>query len=276
MGRAIDASLDAPGSWADGVAAAATAVVAESCGVRVRLGGPLAPCERLHGSASPSSIPLRAASANGSTVTLNIFTDLAHRTDDRKRLTLLQVAMENRLHVLDTTLARVAVEPGRPELWRALARAELTLVRERGELALVATPESSRVRRALSALESEVIAALAAGAQNKRIAANLQCSPGTISRVVSHAAAKLGVTRIEALRVHSILMGRPAVPEVRAQLLTATERDVLALVCQGLSNDAIARARQRSPRTVANQIASVLRKTRMPSRRALAAARWDA
>jgi DNA-binding NarL/FixJ family response regulator len=48
--------------------------------------------------------------------------------------------------------------------------------------------------------------------------------------------------------------------------LTSAERDVLARVARGQSNAAIARARKTSVRTVANQVASLLRKTGASSR----------
>lgn len=48
--------------------------------------------------------------------------------------------------------------------------------------------------------------------------------------------------------------------------LTAAEREVLARVVRGESNAAIAKARKTSERTVANQVASLLRKTGARSR----------
>ncbi len=48
--------------------------------------------------------------------------------------------------------------------------------------------------------------------------------------------------------------------------LTAAERDVLARIASGASNAAIARARKASVRTVANQVASLLRKLGAASR----------
>ena len=48
--------------------------------------------------------------------------------------------------------------------------------------------------------------------------------------------------------------------------LTAAERDVLVRVVRGESNAAIASARKTSVRTVANQVASLLRKTKATSR----------
>jgi DNA-binding NarL/FixJ family response regulator len=52
--------------------------------------------------------------------------------------------------------------------------------------------------------------------------------------------------------------------------LTPSKEHVLELVGRGLSNAEIAKLRSRSARTIANQVASLLRKTRLPSRRALA------
>ncbi|HEX8795208.1 MAG TPA: LuxR C-terminal-related transcriptional regulator, partial [Polyangiaceae bacterium] len=53
--------------------------------------------------------------------------------------------------------------------------------------------------------------------------------------------------------------------------LTPTEREVLEAVCAGRSNAAIAAARGTAVRTVANQVASLLRKFRVRSRHELAA-----
>jgi DNA-binding CsgD family transcriptional regulator len=53
--------------------------------------------------------------------------------------------------------------------------------------------------------------------------------------------------------------------------LTAGEREVAALAATGLSNAGIARCRGTSERTVANQMASILRKLRVGSRYELAA-----
>ena len=50
------------------------------------------------------------------------------------------------------------------------------------------------------------------------------------------------------------------------QELTSAEREVLARVVRGESNQAIACARKTSVRTIANQVASLLRKTSAGSR----------
>ncbi|HEY6077994.1 MAG TPA: LuxR C-terminal-related transcriptional regulator, partial [Polyangiaceae bacterium] len=53
--------------------------------------------------------------------------------------------------------------------------------------------------------------------------------------------------------------------------LTEAEAGVLALVREGLTNAQIARRRRSSPHTVANQVATLLRKLGLPSRRAATA-----
>jgi DNA-binding NarL/FixJ family response regulator len=55
-------------------------------------------------------------------------------------------------------------------------------------------------------------------------------------------------------------------PELDGPELTAAERDVLRQVTAGASNEQIARARSTSARTVANQVASLLRKLGARSR----------
>jgi DNA-binding NarL/FixJ family response regulator len=53
--------------------------------------------------------------------------------------------------------------------------------------------------------------------------------------------------------------------------LTAAERDVALAVARGSSNAQIARDRQASPRTIANQVAAIMRKLGVSSRAELAA-----
>lgn len=54
------------------------------------------------------------------------------------------------------------------------------------------------------------------------------------------------------------------------EVATAAEAEVLELLERGLSNERIAALRRRSVRTIANQMASLLRKTGATSRRQLA------
>lgn len=64
------------------------------------------------------------------------------------------------------------------------------------------------------------------------------------------------------------LLSVPKLPALPAKL-TPAEREVVALLFEGRSNAEIARARGVSVRTVANQVASVLRKLGVGSRSAL-------
>ena len=59
-------------------------------------------------------------------------------------------------------------------------------------------------------------------------------------------------------------------PQPALHPLTPSEEEILACVARGMSNGDIARVRQTSPRTVANQIASLFRKTGATSRAELA------
>ena len=58
----------------------------------------------------------------------------------------------------------------------------------------------------------------------------------------------------------------------RTEELTPAEHEVVGMMLQGLSNAAIGERRRTSPRTVANQIASIFRKLGVGSRGELAAA----
>jgi len=73
----------------------------------------------------------------------------------------------------------------------------------------------------------------------------------------------------ETLLVFSWSCRRPRRPRIGA--LTPAEREVLEAVCAGSSNAAIAAARGTAVRTVANQVASLLRKFHVRSRHELVA-----
>jgi DNA-binding CsgD family transcriptional regulator len=132
------------------------------------------------------------------------------------------------------------------------------------------------VRRAASSRvldddEREVLRLFARGATSKRIGCELGVSQPVVSRCLNRAAAKIGVVSTRELLAVVARLAPPAMMRcIAPSALTAAEREVLALVRDGLSNDAIARRRVRSHRTVANQLASLLRKTGCESRRALA------
>src|SRR5579871_1027018 len=61
-----------------------------------------------------------------------------------------------------------------------------------------------------------------------------------------------------------VVVSRPI--ERSAIQLTDAEREVAKLVAAGFTNEAIAQARGTSTRTIANQVASLLRKLGVPSR----------
>jgi DNA-binding NarL/FixJ family response regulator len=124
--------------------------------------------------------------------------------------------------------------------------------------------------RPLSASEIAVVRMAVRGETAKLIASALGISAARVSSRLASAAAKLGAgSRTNLLRLASAMTGGDARAEVATNSLTRAERAVLDLVQQGLSNAAIAKARRRSVRTIANQVASILRKTNAWSRREL-------
>ena len=132
--------------------------------------------------------------------------------------------------------------------------------------------EAQRAQRllALSPLEAEVAELSGRGLTGKAVAYALGISNPVVSHALSSAALKLGVrSRTELVRLVAQLLGTGRLPR-GTQVLTNAERDVLEMVRLGWPNAAIARARSRSERTVANQVASLLSKIGAPSRRALA------
>jgi DNA-binding NarL/FixJ family response regulator len=66
-----------------------------------------------------------------------------------------------------------------------------------------------------------------------------------------------------------VLLGFPLMLGAEGPPLTTAERAILAFLLEGRTNDEIAGARGRSPRTVANQVASIFRKLGVASRREL-------
>ncbi len=68
-----------------------------------------------------------------------------------------------------------------------------------------------------------------------------------------------------------VVLSLPSVPPLPVESLTAAESEVVSDVLRGLTNAEIARRRRRSPRTIANQLASIYRKLGVSSRFDLAA-----
>ncbi len=122
--------------------------------------------------------------------------------------------------------------------------------------------------RKLSPRQAQVLELSARGLTGKLVAYALGIAPREVSAALSGAALRLGVgTRLDAIRLAALSLGLHQ--EADTSQLTETERLVLTCIQRGWSNAAIARHRDCSPRTVANQVASILRKTHAVSRREL-------
>lgn len=206
--------------------------------------------------------------------------------NDRDLLARLGMHVENALRVRQRPAGvrgcagpdgLASATPGalsRGAVWRDLLDGAMSLVPRvtatGTELVLVQVRGASR--RALSDEERAVLDLFARGAPSKRIGRELALSQPAVSRSLNRAAAKIGATSTRELLVvvARLFPQEPPSTGLVTPTLTAAEREVLALVRNGLSNAAIARQRVRSNRTVANQLASLLRKTGCESRRALA------
>jgi DNA-binding CsgD family transcriptional regulator len=126
--------------------------------------------------------------------------------------------------------------------------------------------------RRLTEDEESVLRLAAEGRPSKLISYDLGASEGSISRHLGNAAAKLGARSSFEVVMLAARLGFDTRPVVEIAQLTLAEREIVRLLRAGLSNAAIARTRNRSERTIANQVASVLRKTQSRSRRAVGAA----
>jgi DNA-binding CsgD family transcriptional regulator len=160
-------------------------------------------------------------------------------------------------------------------LWTALVAGRVSVVpRMRGARRVYEIVENERPTRRVRALtkrEVDVLELASTGLSTKLCSYALGLSPTTISTTLASAARKIGgLNHLELLRVAALLAHDPRA-EADETILTAAEREVLALIRQGLSNAEIAVQRGRSIRTIANQVARVLEKTGRPSRRALIA-----
>lgn len=153
------------------------------------------------------------------------------------------------------------------KLWDTLSTGKISLTKREHGYRIVNTPASRRFSRSLTRPEKTALEHCARGTPFKEVAWQLRSSPPRLSFLLSTASAKLGFpSTVDALRLIGGLLRATA---TRPAPLTAAERDVLSLVKQGLSNKDIAEARNRSERTIANQMASLLRKTGLSGRRAL-------
>ncbi|HEX6244106.1 MAG TPA: helix-turn-helix transcriptional regulator [Polyangiales bacterium] len=187
---------------------------------------------------------------------------------DQGREPVARAALAHHARLIE--LARSA--PERARLWKALVQGRWTLVprvQENGRVKYYAYENGPRARRAhaLSEFECAVIRRLLIGSSAKAVASDLGVVPSAVSRALMEASMKLGLRRrVDLMRVASSIIG--ASRHTGAHL-SASERDVLRLLCEGRSNADIARQRGTSPNTTANQVSSIVRKTGVSSRHAL-------
>jgi DNA-binding NarL/FixJ family response regulator len=161
-------------------------------------------------------------------------------------------------------------------LWRALVSGRASLMRAGSGLQrsyrVVENPPWVRLQRALTRDEVTVLEGSAAGEPGKQLGWRLGIAPTTVSRLLASSTHKLGLASpVEGIRIVAGLTRRS--PEIDGERLTTAEELVLRHLRTGLSNRQIAEVRGTSDRTVANQVAALLRKSGQPSRRALVAAR---
>jgi DNA-binding NarL/FixJ family response regulator len=165
------------------------------------------------------------------------------------------------------------------DAWTALASGRWVLAEreERGIGRYYSIVEAGRAYslRALTDVEMRVAELSARGLSGKAVSYALGVAPATVCKYLASAALKLGFdNRTRLVQAVSALLGAGPEPEARAAL-TQSELDVLNLVRRGWSNARIASERQRSERTVANQVSALLHKLQAPSRRALASMPLD-
>ncbi len=176
------------------------------------------------------------------------------------------------------------------ELWRGLAGGRWSLV-DRWEsdgkrfIAAVENRPENLDPRALSPREGAVARLAAEGAAPKDIAYALGISPSNARVLLASTLKKLGLrSRADLFRwnpssghIHKVVSSPNVealiIPERTSEAfakpfagLTAAEREVAELAASGMNNRDIARARKTSLRTIANQMAAILRKLGVSSR----------
>lgn len=197
---------------------------------------------------------------------------LLHREDDA----IAADAMKHHVNRIERARTRRRRRTSESlELWHALVAGQASVVERnegsRRQYLFVENSPATRELRTLSPREIDALSFAARGIPAKLIAYTLGVSEPTISSRLASAAAKVGLaTRTELVRIAAMLT-RDSRVDLSDVKITAAEREVLHLLVQGLSNNEIAAVRQRSVRTIANQVAELLRKTQSPTRRALVA-----
>ena len=210
-----------------------------------------------------------------------------------------QSALETlRRAVLDVDRARGPLRRESPDeamsLWTALVEGRWSLVdrfESDGRRYVVARKNDIRVRdpRGLTAHEHTIAERIGLGRSVQEIAYELGVVPSAVTNAASRIRAKLGLgstaelvaffapgglrarlIRFELNDEELIASHIPALGERLGELPPA-ERAVALALLEGHTNASIARRRQTSERTVANQVASVFRRLGVSSRAELAA-----
>jgi DNA-binding NarL/FixJ family response regulator len=160
-------------------------------------------------------------------------------------------------------------------IWPALVGGELSVVQRtigtRPHYFFFDNPPHRQPFSQLTGPEQDAVGAIARAESGKSAAYELGITDSALSHRLASATQKLGLSSsIDLVRLGAILAHDP-----RARFdqiaLTPSEQHILELVGRGLSNAEIAQLRSRSARTIANQVAALLRKTRSSNRRALVA-----
>lgn len=182
-------------------------------------------------------------------------------------------------HARAIETARTQLTPAEQEralgAWRALVAGRWSMIErvdtdgKRFYFAFENPPYAVQ-HRELSQVECSVIDMFARGHAGKYVAYALGIAESSVSRHLRSATARLGFREIsDLLRFAGTVQRLESPVEKVMPLLTQSERSVLELLRQGLSNRAIGELRGTSERTVANQIATLLRKTGARSRKGL-------
>jgi DNA-binding NarL/FixJ family response regulator len=169
---------------------------------------------------------------------------------------------------------------GALDVWTALVEGRWSLVErvdsdgQRHYLAFENAP-FTRAYRALTPSEAAVLDHSIQGLPGKYVAYATGLAESRVSSCLSMSAAKLGFrNRAELIRVASGLRSYGQYDLLDAGL-TEAELEILQLLRDGRSNREIAVARGSSEKTVANQVASILRKTKTSGRRGLLVASME-
>jgi DNA-binding CsgD family transcriptional regulator len=156
----------------------------------------------------------------------------------------------------------------RIDVWDALANGKLAVIARDRVYAFVDDASC----KALTTMERAAVDAAARAHSGKEIAYALGVAPSTVSEALHSAAAKLGLdSPAELARLVRALVVAP-LDDCDASL-SEVEHEVALGILDGKSNSEIACARGRSVHTIAKQVASILKKTRSPSRHVLRV-RW--